>query len=264
MTRWTRWFGGGDVGPVPPVQRESGIGELLRDTRQAKGLSLEEVERDTRINRLYLEALEAEHFDALPAPVYVRGFMRSYARYLELDPEEAARSVPTDLPRPAGLEPMPGLRRTPSGRSLPSIDPRVLLAAIAGIAVLVALWFFASSLGGGTGLSIPPPATPAAGGVAEPADRPPLRVPAGSDGSDAESAGATEVPPFDIGTTPDFTGVRRETAVALLEQLGLVPFVAETVSEQPAGVVFRQSPEPGAAIEAGDVITLVVSLGPGE
>lgn len=257
MTRWTRWFGGGDAGPVPPVQRESGIGELLRDTRQAKGLSLEEVERDTRINRLYLEALEAEHFDALPAPVYVRGFMRSYARYLELDPEEAARSVPTDLPRPAGLEPMPGLRRTPSGRSLPAIDPRVLLAVIAGVAALVALWFFASSLGGGTGLSIPPP-TPD-GGVAEPAARPPLRVPAGSDG-----VGATEVPPFDIGTTPDFTGVRRETAVALLEQLGLVPFVAETVSEQPAGVVFRQSPQPGAAIAAGDVITLVVSLGPGE
>ena len=264
MTRWTRWFGGDRAAPAPPAPRESGIGELLRDTREAKGLSFEDVERDTRINRLYLEALEAEHFDALPAPVYVRGFMRSYARYLELDPEHAARSVPTDLPRPAGLEPLPGLRRSPGGGSLPSVDPRVLLAVVAGVAALIALWFFASSLGGGTGLSIPPPATPAAGGVAEPAGRPPLRVPAGSDSSGTESAGATEVPPFDIGTAPDFTGVRRETAVALIEQLGLVPFVAETVSEQPAGVVFRQSPAPGAPIEAGDVITLVVSLGLGE
>jgi hypothetical protein len=258
VARWARWFGGDRAPPPAPPERESGVGRLLRETRLAKGMTIEEVERDTRINRLYIEALEAEHFDALPAPVYARGFMRSYARYLELDADDAVASVPRDLPRPADLEPLPGLRRTSGGAGgLPSVDPRIVLAAIVGITVLVALWFFAASLGGGTGLDIPEP-TPGAG---ESGDRPPLRAPPGG-ASETGSGGAIEVPPFDVGTTPNFIGVQRDTAVALLEQLGLAPFVAETVSELPAGVVFDQSPAAGDPIEAGDVITLIISTGP--
>lgn len=64
------------------------LGELLRSTREAKGLSLGQAEEATRIRRRYLEALEAEDFEQMPAEVYVRGFLRNYALYLGLDPEE--------------------------------------------------------------------------------------------------------------------------------------------------------------------------------
>lgn len=65
----------------------AGIGEALRSTRERRGLSIDEVARDTRISPRFLEALESEQFDELPAPVYVRGFIRSYAGYLRLEPQ---------------------------------------------------------------------------------------------------------------------------------------------------------------------------------
>lgn len=62
-----------------------GIGETLRNARVGRGLTIEQAAQDTRISPRFLEALEEEQFEALPAPVYVRGFLRSYANYLRLD-----------------------------------------------------------------------------------------------------------------------------------------------------------------------------------
>ena len=64
------------------------LGELLRKTREAMGLSLPQVEEATRIRRAYLQALEEEAFEQLPAPVYTRGFLKNYAFYLGLDAEQ--------------------------------------------------------------------------------------------------------------------------------------------------------------------------------
>lgn len=64
------------------------IGSRLVRAREARGLTLEDAERDTRISRRYLEALEAEQFEVIPAPVYARGFLRSYSQYLGMDPQE--------------------------------------------------------------------------------------------------------------------------------------------------------------------------------
>ncbi|MDZ7729103.1 MAG: helix-turn-helix transcriptional regulator [Dehalococcoidia bacterium] len=63
------------------------IGDQLRAARQERGLSIEEASRETRISRRFLEALEHDEFEALPAPVYARGFLRSYAGFLGLDAE---------------------------------------------------------------------------------------------------------------------------------------------------------------------------------
>jgi cytoskeleton protein RodZ len=63
------------------------IGDQLAEARVGRGLSIEQAAQDTRISQRFLEALEAEDFGALPAPVYVRGFLRSYANYLKLDPQ---------------------------------------------------------------------------------------------------------------------------------------------------------------------------------
>jgi len=63
----------------------AGIGQALREAREAMGLTLDDVEQEIRIRSNYLEALENEDFDRLPGEVYVRGFLRNYARFLGVD-----------------------------------------------------------------------------------------------------------------------------------------------------------------------------------
>ena len=72
------------------------LGSLLTRAREARGLTLEDAERDTRISRRYLQALEGEQFEVIPAPVYARGFLRSYSQYLGLDPAEALAMFPRE------------------------------------------------------------------------------------------------------------------------------------------------------------------------
>ena len=62
------------------------LGDTLRDRRISLGISLETAENDTKIRARQLEALEAGEYSRLPNPGYVRGYVSSYARYLELDP----------------------------------------------------------------------------------------------------------------------------------------------------------------------------------
>lgn len=61
------------------------IGNTLREARLRKGLDISECELATKIRPKYLRALEDEHFDLLPSPAYIRGFLRSYAEFLDLD-----------------------------------------------------------------------------------------------------------------------------------------------------------------------------------
>src|SRR3954453_7742483 len=71
-----------DASPAPPV------GETLQLARERKGVDLYRAERDTKIRLRYLAALEDGDWDELPAPVYTKGFLRNYAIYLGLEPEE--------------------------------------------------------------------------------------------------------------------------------------------------------------------------------
>jgi cytoskeletal protein RodZ len=61
------------------------IGATLREARERRQLTWEQVEADTKIRAKYLRALEEEEFDSLPSGTYVRGFLRAYASYLGLD-----------------------------------------------------------------------------------------------------------------------------------------------------------------------------------
>jgi cytoskeleton protein RodZ len=65
-----------------------GIGASLREERIRRGLTLETVEQSTRIRTRYLEAVEDERWEELPAEAYAKGFVRTYATYLELDPQQ--------------------------------------------------------------------------------------------------------------------------------------------------------------------------------
>jgi cytoskeletal protein RodZ len=65
------------------------LGERFRAAREARGLTLSDVAEHIRIRSVYLAAIEDENWPAIGAPVYTRGFLRTYARFLGLDPEQA-------------------------------------------------------------------------------------------------------------------------------------------------------------------------------
>lgn len=67
------------------------VGEFFRQVRETKGLTLDEVAIKTRIHPEYLKALEESNFAKLPEQVFAKGFVRSYARSLGLDEEDAMR-----------------------------------------------------------------------------------------------------------------------------------------------------------------------------
>lgn len=62
------------------------LGNILREAREAKGLTLSEVQEQTRISSKFLSAMENGQYNLLPTPVHVRGYLRNYARFLSLDP----------------------------------------------------------------------------------------------------------------------------------------------------------------------------------
>lgn len=122
----------------------SEIGQALREARLANGIDLAEAQRVTKIRTTYLQALEEERWQVLPGPSYVRGFLRTYAKYLGLDAdeivsryrgehreEEAPGPIPRDmLPHAGEVQPHP--HRT--GRIV-----AVLAAALVAVIAIVAI-----------------------------------------------------------------------------------------------------------------------------
>jgi transcriptional regulator with XRE-family HTH domain len=81
QNRQPPWDGGADSEPIP-------FGGWLRRQRELRQVSLREIADVTKISIRYLEALEDDRFDVLPAPVFAKGFLKEYARYVGLDPDE--------------------------------------------------------------------------------------------------------------------------------------------------------------------------------
>lgn len=80
---------------APPFEtRRDGttrLGDRLRAERERRGFGLEEISESTKIRRTYLEALERHDWNALPADVFTRGYVRAFAQHLGLDPEQIMR-----------------------------------------------------------------------------------------------------------------------------------------------------------------------------
>ncbi len=122
------------------------IGSTLRQARERRRLGLDQVEAETKIRARYLRALEDEQFDLLPGPAYIKGFLRTYAEYLDLDGTLFVDEYNSRFSDPYRDEEVIFPRR----RSMPPRDRRnrrdsnVVLIALAGIvavAVLVAVAF---------------------------------------------------------------------------------------------------------------------------
>ena len=105
------------------------IGNTLREARLRRGLDILDCEAETKIRAKYLRAMEEEQFDLMPSATYVRGFLRTYAEFLDLDGrlvlDEYESRFGTYRLSPDALSrtPRPG-RRDPGGRRASAEAPR--------------------------------------------------------------------------------------------------------------------------------------------
>ncbi len=132
------------------------IGSSLREARSRRQLELSQVERDTRIRSRYLSALEQEQFDVLPAPAYVRGFLRTYAEYLGLDGQ---RFIDEYNMRFAPLEEPAGAPPTPIRRRRLTRERRLLLVLPVGAVLALVAWQLTGGGGHHRATQAPPPAS---------------------------------------------------------------------------------------------------------
>ena len=239
---------GGDAAEEPSAVAvsegsEDGLGSWLRTRREERGYDLDRVERDTRISRGYIEAIEREQYDTLPAPVYARGFVRSYARYLGLDEDEALEKMPRELPRPPGLEPLPGLRRREGPAAIPALPWRWVVVLVVVVVAGAAAFFFGF---------------------------PALTDMLGDEGDGAQQVEevppAATVGPFEEGTMPDLRNVELAEARRVLTEIGVaatrvIEFEIVT-DDTPPGRVFGHSPSPGQLLGEDEVVNLFISAAP--
>ncbi len=124
---------------VAPAGEGESFGSWLRSQREVRQVELQTITQSSKINIRYLEALELDRFDLLPATIFVKGFLREYARIVGLDPDEVlnfylAASAQDDLE--GGVESLAKRStRRPFGRAVV-----VVLVVVAILAFLV--WRF--------------------------------------------------------------------------------------------------------------------------
>ncbi|MBM4407045.1 MAG: helix-turn-helix domain-containing protein [Chloroflexi bacterium] len=130
-----------DAGPP------TGLPERLLAAREDKGVDLARAERDTKIRARYLSALERGDWRDLPGSVYTKGFLRNYAQYLGLDPDEIleqwrAERGETPIAEPVIVVPRP----IPAPRQRLTFSPGIFVAALLAIGVLAFVAYLAIQL----------------------------------------------------------------------------------------------------------------------
>jgi hypothetical protein len=144
------------------------IGASLREARLRQDLDFPELEERTKIRPKYLRALEDERFDILPAPTYVRGFLRSYAESLGLDGQPFVDEYNSRFAVGEDEAPLRARRApAPRTRARRTNESRIAVLALLAIAIATALVIAAWKFGGPDTQTVPGLATqPASAGQA--------------------------------------------------------------------------------------------------
>lgn len=118
----------------------SSVGTYLRGLRQRRGVSLAEIARTTRVAQRYLESLESDAFEALPSPVFTRGFIRAYCQALSEPPDEALAAYEArETSEPRGPQPMVPARHVSASSRAVESEPRGRGAVLVSFVLLVVL-----------------------------------------------------------------------------------------------------------------------------
>ena len=120
----------------------SQCGGAIRAARESQGLSVHEIASRLRLSPKQIDAIEADHFAALPEPTIVRGFIRNYAKLLKIEAQPLIDAymviVPTAIPYQMAVKPPNGMRLSHQEKSK---SGRYALAALA-LMLGVAVWLF--------------------------------------------------------------------------------------------------------------------------
>lgn len=140
-----------------------GIGERLRQAREAKGLSLDDVANQTRIPIRHLQHIEREEWDALPAITYCIGFVRSYANQVGLDGAEIGRELRDRIGGVRSRAPTPEYYQPADPSRVPPRSLAIIAAVIAAV-LIVGYLVWRSSIDDSdqpTAVTVPVPEAPA-------------------------------------------------------------------------------------------------------
>ncbi|MRR11945.1 helix-turn-helix domain-containing protein, partial [bacterium] len=145
------------------------VGERLAAARRSSGKTLVEIEAATRIRAKMLEALEKGQYDKLPSPAYIRGYIISVSKFLELDPGPLLEAYASETGNRTNREqlrtPIPVV---PTRERQHAIPPRTaLLIAGAIVALVLAVWLIGRIANGPEKLP-PVPNVPEASQTAQP------------------------------------------------------------------------------------------------
>jgi cytoskeletal protein RodZ len=159
------------------------VAEQLRQAREAKSLTVEQVAEITKVRTDHIRAVEQGNYDVFSAPVYIRGFVRTYSGLLKLDVAQVLAALDTELGRTTKFAEPPPLAQRPRSvvdfamLQLSQVDWRKWAIALGAVAVLLAVvwaviaWRHHNSLkgtkpgmyqstGGASGDTLPLPAPP--------------------------------------------------------------------------------------------------------
>lgn len=221
------------------------LGETLQQARHARGVSQAKAAEETRVPLRYIKALEEEDLAALPAPIFTRGFLRIYAQYLGLSPDEVTSLYADREKAEPEMEPLPELPPVGGIKPLNWVVGGAALVLL--FLVLVAVYRMGSD-----------DETP--GAPERAASLPTQTVRTGDDIISGTSATGGLIAPVAEGTVPDFRGANLALARSVLSEMGISYIVIGLANpDVPAGVVYEQSPPSGTTISETTTITLLVS-----
>jgi len=135
--------------PAPAPVIGTSVGRCLLEARKARGLTISDVAQAIKFSPRQIEAIESDAFDALPGITFVRGFIRSYSKWLRLDPDALLEMFNKQVPQVAAT--MQVLQDT--GASLPQAggrrnhfasqsSPLLLISVLLAVVAVVAAYLF--------------------------------------------------------------------------------------------------------------------------
>ena len=127
------------------------LGKRLREAREQQNMSLEDLQKLTKIQKRYLVGIEEGNYDLMPGKFYVRAFIKQYCEAVGLNPEEIFEEYKPDIPVTQTEELPEQLSRVRTRKETPVQDSKVfdalpkVLLTIGAIGIAVLIWVFAQN-----------------------------------------------------------------------------------------------------------------------